>query len=125
MLNERELDVLNILWKSEEPMLSTDIVNGKKDLTQSTVTAILKRLLRNELVEVVGVAHSGRVLGRLYRPTEKSREVLLADFLEQYNRFNGVICEAEICAGILLGIENEGKIREEYGKLLDEVADYA
>ena len=26
-LNPRELDVLNILWKSEEAMTSTDIVN--------------------------------------------------------------------------------------------------
>ena len=32
-MNPRELDVLNILWKSDEPMTSTDIVNEQKGLT--------------------------------------------------------------------------------------------
>ena len=80
MITEREIDVLNILWESDEPMMATDIVAQKKGLTQSTVTAVLRKLLKEEQVEVAGVTHSGRVLGRLYRTTEKSREVIKADF---------------------------------------------
>lgn len=58
MMNPRELDVLDILWKSEEPMMATDIVNAgglDSGLTQSTVTAVLRKLLNAQLVEVVGV----------------------------------------------------------------------
>ena len=48
-LNPRELDVLNILWKSEEAMTSTDIVNEMRGLTQSTVIAVLRFPARGEL----------------------------------------------------------------------------
>ena len=80
MLNPRELDVLNILWKSDQPMMATDIVNAGEGLTQSTVTAVLRKLLRANLVEVAGVTHSGKVLSRTYRPTEASREAILQNF---------------------------------------------
>lgn len=94
MMNPRELDVLDILWKSEEPMMATDIVNAgglDSGLTQSTVTAVLRKLLNAQLVEVVGVTHSGKVLSRTYRPTEKSRGLLLKFFVEQYQCFKNVV----------------------------------
>ena len=86
-MNPRELDVLNILWKSDEPMTSTDIVNEQKGLTQSTVIAVLRKLLKDELVEVSGVTHSGKVLSRTYRPTEASREIILENFQNDYRNF--------------------------------------
>ncbi len=100
-MNERELDVLNILFQSKDPMMATDIVfTGKKGLTQSTVTAVLRKLLNDELVEVVGVTHSGKVLSRTYRPTEKAKEVILEHFLNQYSLFKDVILPKEMCAAI-------------------------
>lgn len=102
-MNPRELDVLNILWKSEEPMMATDIVNAgdrATGLTQSTVTAVLRKLLQAKMVEVVGVTHSGKVLSRTYRPAEKSKELLMKYFLEQYSMFKDVIKPSEMCAEI-------------------------
>lgn len=99
-MNLRELDVLNILWKSDEPMMATDIVNSKLGLTQSTVTAVLRKLLRDELVEVAGITHSGRVLSRTYRPTEKSKQAIIDSFLELYVRFKDVVKQEEICEAI-------------------------
>lgn len=108
MLNDRELDVLNILWKSENAMTSTDIVNEMRGLTQSTVIAVLRNLLKDELVEVEGVTHSGKVLSRTYRPTEKSREVLFNDFVELYKRFNAVV-PADQLAQEILKVGNDEK----------------
>lgn len=99
-MNERDLDVLNILWKSEEPMMATDIAEKKRDLTQSTVTTVLRKLLKDGLVEVTGVTHSGRVLSRTYRPTEKSKQSILDHFLKQYSLFKDVIAPEEMCAAI-------------------------
>lgn len=99
-MNLRELDVLNVLWKSAEPMMATDIVNSKQGLTQSTVTAVLRKLLREELVEVAGITHSGRVLSRTYRPTEKSKQAIMDYFLELYGCFKDVIKQEEICEAI-------------------------
>lgn len=99
-MNIRELDVLNILWKSDEAMMATDIVNAKPELTQSTVTAVLRKLLKDELVEVVGVTHSGRVLSRTYKATEKSKQVIMDYFLELYAGFKDVVKPKEICEAI-------------------------
>lgn len=90
-MNQRELDVLNILWKSDEPMTATDIVNSMTGLTQSTVTAVLRNLLKEKLVEVVGITHSGRVLSRTYRPTQHSKEHIKQYFINEYMLFKNVI----------------------------------
>lgn len=101
MLNARELDVLNILWKSGKPMTPTDIVNEMRGLTQSTVIAVLRKLLGDKLVEVCGVTHSGKVLSRTYRPTEQSRQELMDNFLQLYGKFYSVVPAEELAARIL------------------------
>ncbi len=123
-MNPRELDVLNILWKSEEPMMATDIVNAKLGLTQSTVTAVLRKLLNDNLVEVAGVTHSGRVLSRTYRPSEASREVILQNFTDNYNSFSEVIDESSICAAILTNNKSPERAKAEIKKLKALLADY-
>ena len=123
-LNPRELDVLNILWKSEEAMMATDIVNAGEGLTQSTVTAVLRKLLKDELVEVVGITHSGRVLSRTYRPTETSREVILQNFTYTYNCFSNVISESTLCAAILTDNKAPEKAKAEIKKLKALLSEY-
>ena len=122
-LNQRELDVLNILWKSEEPMTSTEIVNEMRGLTQSTVIAVLRKLLKDNLVEVCGVTHSGKVLSRTYRPTEASREVILNNFATDYANFRNVVSKSDICAAILHVDQSPEKMKSELEKLKDIIAD--
>lgn len=116
-LNPRELDVLNILWKSDEPMTSTDIVNQQRGLTQSTVIAVLRKLLSDELVEVTGVTYSGKVLSRTYRATEKSRKVIMDNFADDYASFKNVVTKSEMCAAILGVEQNPEQLRAEVLKL--------
>lgn len=101
MLNDRELDVLNILWRSQVPMTGTDIVSEMKGLTQSTVISVLRRLHNEELVEICGVTYCGKVLSRTYRPTEKSKSVLLDDFINLYKMFSAVVPAEELAQKIL------------------------
>lgn len=101
MMNPRELDVLNILWKADQPMMATDIVNAGDGLTQSTVTAVLRKLLHAKLVEVVGVTHSGKVLSRTYRPSESSRDIILQDFTDNYSCFRDIIPKSTLFAALL------------------------
>lgn len=123
-MNPRELDVLNILWKTDEPMTSTDIVNEQKGLTQSTVIAVLRKLLKDGLVEVAGVTHSGKVLSRTYRPTEESRDLILQNFQNDYRNFCNVIPKSSLCAAILEIDENPTKAKEEIKKLKAILADF-
>lgn len=123
-MNPRELDVLNILWKTDEPMTSTDIVNEQRGLTQSTVIAVLRKLLKDGLVEVSGVTHSGKVLSRTYRPTEESRDLILQNFQNDYRNFSNVIPKSSLCAAILEVDDNPTKAKEEIKKLKAILADF-
>lgn len=123
-LNPRELDVLNILWKSEVSMTSTDIVNEMRGLTQSTVIAVLRKLLKDGLVDVDGVTHSGKVLSRTYRPTEASREIIMNNFATDYANFTNVISKADLCAAILHVDQSPENMKKELAKLKKIIAKY-
>lgn len=99
-MNPRELDVLDILYQSEEPLMVTDIVSRKRDLTQSTVTAVIRSLLRCGLVEVAGVKHSGKVLSRSYQPTPAAKDAILYYFTELYKSFRNVVTPEELLDAI-------------------------
>lgn len=97
-MNERELDVLSILAKSEIPMMATDVVESKRGLTQSTVTAVLRKMLNDGLVEVVGVTHSGKVLSRTYRVTDKAKDAVLEHLKKQFELSRGIVSKREVMA---------------------------
>lgn len=90
-MNQREIDVLNVLWESEVPMSLTDILNTRPGLIKSTVAAILAKLLREHLIEVAGIAYSGKVLCRTYRPSEASKDKILTSITESYNNVRHII----------------------------------
>ena len=123
-LNTRELDVLNVLWKTDEPMTSTDIVNQQRSLTQSTVIAVLRKLLKDNLVEVAGVTHSGKVLSRTYRPTEKSQKVIVDNFKNNYANFINVIPKSKLCSAILGITQDPNQMRIEITKLQKVIDKY-
>ncbi len=100
MINQRELDVLNVLWGTNKPMISTEIVESSKGkgLTQSTVSAVLRKLVNDGLVEVCGTTHNVKVLARQYRYTDKSKQVILDEFAEMYHAVKNVIPLEELVA---------------------------
>ena len=108
-LNPRELEVLKILHESERALTSTEIVNSGAELTQSTVQAVLRKLLANELVEVQGVTHSGNVLSRTFGPTAKSKDVLTEKFLQDYKSFRSIISMQTAVAGMFKLNDDESK----------------
>lgn len=95
-MNKRELDVLNILFKSSNEMTSTDICNAQRDLTQSTVIAVLRKLLKDNLIIVAGVTHSGKVLSRTYRPTPEAKQAIIEYFLQELDDVKNVFSIDEL-----------------------------
>ena len=99
-MNERELDVLSILARKGEPMMATEVVSAKLGLTQSTVTAVLRKLLNEKLVEVAGITHSGRVLSRTYQPTAKAKAAVLEYMVGQFDKCAGIITVDDLMAAL-------------------------
>lgn len=116
-LNPRELEVLKILYDNDRALTSTEIVNGGAELTQSTVQAVLRKLLAAELVEVQGITHSGNVLSRTFGPTKKSREVLTKKFLDDYKAFRTIISKVDALAGMFAMDEDLSKRDEEIAQI--------
>ncbi len=123
-MNPRELDVLNILWKSEQPMMATDIVNAGEGLTQSTVTAVLRKLLHAKLVEVVGVTHSGKVLSRTYRPTAESRDLILQDFADNYSCFSDIVSKSSLFAALLKKNDDPQAMQKDIAEMKTMIKEY-
>ena len=119
-LNPRELEVLKILHASEQPLTSTQIVSSGEELTQSTVQAVLRKLMANDMIEVQGVTHSGNVLSRTFGATEKSKEILAQRFLDSYKDYKNIISIRLAVEGMLDMEENEAK-REEAIKGIEKV----
>ena len=122
-LNPRELEVLKILHESERALTSTEIVNSGAELTQSTVQAVLRKLLANELVEVQGVTHSGNVLSRTFGPTAKSKDVLTEKFLQDHKSFRSIISMQTAVAGMFKLNDDESKKEKDIKDLEKLLAD--
>lgn len=90
-LSKREMDILNILWQAESPLVASDIAKEDETLTINTVQATLRKLLKKELVQVADIVYSGTVLCRSYRPTEASRDLALRGFAAQFHSFKKMV----------------------------------
>lgn len=124
MIHPRELEILNILWNSEEPLTSSDIVEYGNKLSQSTVQAVLRKLLKLELVEVVGVTHSGNVLSRTYKPTVASREVIKNQFVDSYFNIQNIVSKESIIAAMIHSEKDSVKRSNELDNLKKMLAEY-
>lgn len=96
MIHPREIEVLNILHGSEKPMICIDIVQAGNNLSQSTVQAVLRKLLKEGLVEVDSIAHSNNVLSRAYRVTAKAKQVVLQQYINQYKEISNIVSKDEV-----------------------------
>lgn len=123
-LNPRELEVLKILHESERALTSTEIVNSGRELTQSTVQAVLRKLLANELVEVKGVTHSGNVLSRTFSATDKSKEILTEKFLDDIKNFHTIISKVTVLEGLLKLDQDAPGIEKEIDELIKFLTDF-
>lgn len=73
-LTNRERDIMNILWRADKSLIASEVVKERDDLTINTVQAVLKKLLRRNLIKVDQIVYSGTVLCRSYLPALSESE---------------------------------------------------
>lgn len=100
-LTNREMDILNILWSAGEPLVASEIAKRDETLTVNTVQATLRKLLKQELVEVADIVYSGTVLSRSYRPTDASKDFAVQEFSAQFKSFKKNITTSRLVATLL------------------------
>lgn len=101
-LTNRELDILNILWASEKPLTASEISTVSEGvLTINVVQAMLRKLLKQNLIEVADIVYSGTVLCRNYKPTNASKEQIIAQFSDEFRRFQKEFSLSSLWASLL------------------------
>ena len=100
-LTKRDLDVLNILWESDDPKTAAQIVKAGPELTMNTVQAVLRKLLKNKLVEIAEIVYSGTVLTRSYKPIISQEDFLLHKMTSEYQSLRKKISKVSILSALL------------------------
>jgi len=112
-LTKRDLDVLNILWESDEPKTAAQIVKAGPELTMNTVQAVLRKLLKNKLVEIAEIVYSGTVLTRSYKPLISQEDFLLHKMTSEYRSLRKKISKVSILTALLDTEEDPGKVEQD------------
>ena len=100
-MNPKDLEVLKLILRSETPMALPDVLNAKPSLVKSTTAASLAKFLREGLIEVAGIGHSGKVICRTYRATKHAQEFLTENMVKDFCEVNDLISKADLCMCLL------------------------
>lgn len=120
-LTPREIDVLNILWSNNEPLIASDIAKKGNNLSINTVQAVLRDLLNKKLIEVADIVYSGTVLTRSYRPLITEQDLMMKELKNQFKKIDkNVISIPSIVTFLIESEKDEKLIIEELEKLLLE-----
>ena len=96
-LSKRELDVMNVFWAQEGPVIASDIPKSNGSLSINTVQAVIKKLIQKNYLKVDEIVYSGTVLTRSYLPVVTADEYAKrqiqtdASFLSKYTNKIGVV----------------------------------
>lgn len=111
-LSERERMILNILSETGCPMISQDIMAKNREIPQSTVQLIFRKLLSRGLIEVAEIAHSGNVPARAYVVTEKAKEEVLLHVVEEYQQVRDILSVVEYIMALIKSETDKDKQRQ-------------
>lgn len=116
-LTNSEKQIMEVLWKSDVPLSSHDIILSSSDKTwkNSSVHLLLNSLLDKELIEVAGFEKRTKNDARVFKPTlsyvdyiltvltknsdKEKRAELLSKLIKQEN-------DTELLKDIMMGIQN-------------------
>lgn len=116
-LTNSEKQIMEVLWKSDVPLSSHDIILSSSDKTwkNSSVHLVLNSLLDKELIEVAGFEKRTKNYARVFKPTlsyvdyiltvltknsdKEKRAELLSKLIKQEN-------DTELLKDIMMGIQN-------------------
>ena len=96
-LSKRELDVMNVFWAQEGPVIASDIPKVNGSLSINTVQAVIKKLIQKKYLKIDEIVYSGTVLTRSYLPIVTADEYAKrqiqtdASFLCKYTNKIGVV----------------------------------
>lgn len=119
-LTKRDVEILSILWNSNHSMTASEISEASPGLSVNTVQAVLRKLLKNKLIEIENIVYSGTVLARSYIPLITAQDYALAKLAMDYQKFEKQISKGAVLV-TLLDLENDPKKNSEEAQELEKI----
>lgn len=85
-LSNRELEIMEVLWKKKTPVSANDILTAIPDTTMNTIQPNLKKLLNKGFIQVTGVGYTKNSVTRLFSPLVKKFDYF-SSFFDNSNFF--------------------------------------
>ena len=123
-LTHRDLDVLSVLWDSKKPLTASEIVAANPALNKNTVQPVLRKLLKNELVQVADIVYSGTVLSRSYIPSISRQQLSLYRLSSEYRQLEKDVSKASFVSFLLKTEENQEKFQKDLRELEELLESY-
>ena len=98
---QKELDVLSLLLRSEQPMTISDIVAMNPDYTINMIKPIIRKLSKLEMVEVAGIVYRGTSIARTFKPTKTAHLVLQDIFQQEYQSFRELFTDNSLLISLV------------------------
>lgn len=106
-------------------MTASEIVSSSSsNLTMNTAQAVLRKLLKNNLIKVADIVYSGTVLSRSYTPTITSEEFAIEQLTSEYQKLQKGLSKISLIAALLEIEPDKEKAREEILQLEKMLEDY-
>ncbi|MBM6668979.1 BlaI/MecI/CopY family transcriptional regulator [Lacrimispora saccharolytica] len=119
-LTKRDVEILSILWNSNHSMTASEISEASPGLSVNTVQAVLRKLLKNKLIEIENIVYSGTVLARSYIPLITAQDYALAKLAMDYQKFEKQISKGAVLV-TLLDLENDPQKNSEEAQELEKI----
>lgn len=87
-LTKRELEIMTILWESQQPLIASDIAKHGDNMTINTAQALIKKLLQRDYVKVADIVYSGTVLSRSYTTAISRDDYEMQNILASYQNIS-------------------------------------
>ena len=119
----RDIDIMQILWDAPDSMTALEIVNQHPDLTMNTVQAVLRKLLKHELVKINRIVYSGTVLSRSFATAVSSEEFVILQMKENVKEIE-IINKAALIAALFKEESDTQKAITEMEEMVAYLEDY-
>ncbi|MBQ6376599.1 MAG: BlaI/MecI/CopY family transcriptional regulator [Lachnospiraceae bacterium] len=123
-LTRKELDILYVLWGTDEALSATKITEQAPDLNKNTVNALLRKLLRNGLIRVDDIGYSGTVLTRKYKAVLSHEEYMRQSIAEDTKKVTDASSRRDLIFAILDSIEDREEARREVDAMAAALDEY-
>ncbi|MFA9377332.1 MAG: BlaI/MecI/CopY family transcriptional regulator [Lachnotalea sp.] len=117
-LSTREVDVLEVFWVANKPLISSEISKYNPSLTKGTIQSIIKSLTQKKLIKVDEIVYSGTVLARSYIPLINANEYAQIKICNDVKNFSKHISKTNVIAALIESDEQKAELFDELEKMI-------